>query len=107
MIDFNDIDNYECVDEFEGFGVFKRFLEKYNLLDDLTTNFYNCKNSNWKKKYWGDKVDDEYTLNGFLNHNSFFQKHFIGYIFIWDETPEGYEFWRDINDKWEQYYFYI
>ena len=29
---------------------------------------------------------------------------FFGRVFRWDLTPEGREFWKDIDNKWWKYY---
>lgn len=55
-------------------------------------------------------VENNYSGNSFLN---FICKHkinvlldvapadkWINYSMVWDETPEGWEFWRELSIKW-------
>ncbi|MGL5691506.1 MAG: hypothetical protein ACRDD8_11895 [Bacteroidales bacterium] len=57
-----------------------------------------CKRKYYRNKkcelYKGDKSPIE--LNAILS--------FISGMFSWCETPEGYEYWLDICEKWETYH---
>ena len=47
----------------------------------------------------GAKVLDEALADILVIDEGFF-----GRVFRWDLTPEGREFWKDIDNKWWKYY---
>jgi hypothetical protein len=106
-LDFNNIDNFENdYEDFDGHEKFKEFLEKNGVLDKFVRNFYNFEDDEWKREYWGgyDSHSDEYTLNDFLINNKEMRYGlYIDDAFDWDNSPEGYDFWDDVNDAWKFY----
>lgn len=58
------------------------FLKEHNALDSF---IYNLKHRESKPKVGG-------------------RRFIIGYAFEWAMTPEGFDFWRVINDKWAMLY---
>lgn len=43
-----------------------------------------------------------------MNNSDFFHlpktsgNKLLGYAFFWDETKEGYTFWKELNNKWQR-----
>jgi hypothetical protein len=87
-IDFTDIDDIDdtMVVDFEGFEDFGDFLEENGVLDKFVNNFY--------------KFGDGYTLNYYLIINEEYKEDYIDSAFSWIKTPEGFDFWVDIDYKW-------
>lgn len=94
---------------------FLRLLKENNVLRAYINNF-NAKSTYGYRDYWfgvrmGHK--DRYTYNVYtiLDKNrievlehllaSCKQDLLINYAFVWDETPEGEKFWRNINNLWK------
>ena len=72
------------------YQTFRQFLCDNDCEQQFDTAFYvQC----------GAKVLDE-TLADIL----VIDEGFFGRVFRWDLTPEGREFWKDIDNKWWKYY---
>lgn len=68
--------------------LFKRFLENNKIFDIFCDNLKadaSCNNF--------DCLFKNTTAPGFIYG-----------AFYWDKTPQGRDFWQDINDKWLYYY---
>jgi hypothetical protein len=105
-IDFSDIDNFEDNGDFEGFENFKKFLEDNGVLDEFVRNFYNFEDDERKRKYWRgyDGYSGKYTLNDYLTNNKKYrEKSYIDDAFDWSYSPEGFDFWNNIDDKWRYF----
>lgn len=56
-----------------------------------------------KRKYYRNCKNDPYQDDLAVMELNF-TSSFITGAFIWDVTPEGYEYWLDICEKWETYH---
>ena len=60
------------------------------------------------QKFWQYVKEDydKYNRAGAVSANSkyknFKEMFFVAGGFIWEETPERYDFWWDINEKWKK-----
>lgn len=69
-----------------------KFLIKYNIRDIYIRNFIKAyRNNNYACTYFNTRKNEI-----FKQHSIFF---FIHNTFLWDKTPEGWDFWSKIADK--------
>lgn len=81
---------------------FKIFLKKEGVFYDYLKN---CHRLNHDKHRLYTNPFSTYPIQRILK-----QKHYeqlISSAFMWIETPQGYEFWDRINDKWREKYNFI
>ena len=70
---------------------FKKFLAKNNAYNKFIRNLENEDNY-FKNEYSFNNLYD------FLTNQRYNQ--FVDYAFDWDDTPERFVFWEDLNHKW-------
>ncbi len=64
---------------------FVEFLVKENALDAFRTNLSNIRGE---------------TLKGFCDRLFGNEYSFLMVCFSWEETPEGFDYWCKLEDKW-------
>ena len=102
-IDFDKFDDIEEKDYFhiyksiknkEYIKKFKEFLDKNGVLDKYIHNFLNNSNIG----FYGRKTD---KIAKVLDRMFFLD--YIAYVFLWENTDEGFDFWNSLNKKWRNY----
>lgn len=70
---------------------FIEFLEENNALEQYKANNQNCEES---------ISEGENEMYLFLNKYAGTPTRWIGNAFIWDNTPEGQDFWNELDRQW-------
>ena len=74
-------------------GVYSQFRKNFYIQSKLRKNWCNQVYVNKFNKYVGDSLQD---LCEGINDKSCILK----YSFNWAKTPQGYNFWADISNRW-------
>jgi len=64
---------------------FRCFLDKKNAYERFRRNL------------WTEK---KLTVNQFLKSEN--QRYYFINSFVWDDTPEGYDFWDELSNDWNE-----
>ena len=71
-----------------------RFLKERRLVNAYTKNSRNCidiiKTGHYDSNPFTTEVKDNFLWE-LINHG-----------FVWSRTPEGYDFWGDLDDEWHR-----
>lgn len=88
---------------------FLRLLKENNAVRAYIDNFNNEETIRYRGTWFGTNVKN---VNNFLSKDnielftrlstSYGRDLFINYSFIWEETPEGQNFWDNINFLWNK-----
>ena len=76
------------------------FLKHANIIEDYFNNFTSLHNIAWREFYEQEKAFDSY-VNDRLSKS---KPQLIQFAFDWEESEEGYDFWKDMNNLWEMEY---
>lgn len=77
--------------------IFIRFLKKHKAYHKYLSNCFSNNGYNVRSN-----VNNQLTVNDFIQHELQNRCLFINTAFLWDETNEGYEFWHKIFNEWEK-----
>ena len=77
----------------------------FNFLYSLQSPRYNNIVERYKRNYrnipyYGSEVIIEIIKRGYRNS---YPNHFVANSFNWSQTPEGVDFWRNIDVEWRKY----
>ena len=77
--------------------IFIRFLKKHKAYNQF---FANCFSDNgWRTR---NRYPTKNTVTNFLNNEFNKGSQIITKSFVWDETEEGWEYWLEICNKWDE-----
>ena len=87
------------------------FLKENDCFDKFKNNWYSLK----RRRYRGFKKDKIYNFKLYFNptivcQDTFTPWHYYcrGVIydaFPWNSTPEGFDYWYNIDDLWREYFY--
>ena len=95
-IDFSDIDTDETVEDSPLTNEeFVKFLRTNNIYRRFMDNLYKAvKEKKWGYgRYW-------YSIETFCDDMN--ARRYIARSFIWNESPEGNDFWKYYNNEWKE-----
>ena len=70
-------------------------------INDLNAflDIHNC-----REQYYSNFSENNHqSFIDFLSNEWLLEVEYIGSAFLWDQTPEGDDFWSDISMKWKEY----
>lgn len=93
--------------EKEMFKTFLRFLKENKLMETYKDNLYDyVKKHNYKAYEAADFNIQEYIFrynHDFFNDRINMEDLMIKYSMVWNYTIEGYDFWKNVDEKWKLY----
>lgn len=90
---------------------FLNFLKENDCFDKFKNNWYSLE----RRSYRGFKTDKIYNFKLYFNPTIVHQDTFAPWdyycrsiiydSFCWSDTPEGWDYWYDIDDLWREYFY--
>lgn len=74
---------------------FIHFLKQNNVYEQYMFNFNNIDGINFRKKYRKEYA----SIKSFFLFSK--KKYYVYNAFLWESTKEGYNFWNNLQIKWE------
>ena len=75
---------------------FIKFLKEHEVFEKFKSNVY--------KRGYSKGYNREDFFKKYLKRKANMSKSYISSAFVWNNAYEGFRFWKDINDKWEERY---
>jgi len=76
---------------------FVKFLKDNHCYNEFIINFENQLESSTGRKF--GNIHKETNLKDYIKNTKKYD--YIQYPFYWDNTPEGENYWEDLEDRWQ------